>query len=135
MSLLPDTEPGHLSRKARDYEKEIARLRSEGYTLDAIRKALVNAGVVVSLSTVWRESTRSKRRRPVAPSCATQPPRASPVAHRPSQALRAAPGTNSPSDQTLPASVLARRSGKDIAEEFRRRQNTNPLMRAKEQPQ
>jgi len=69
--LNPKLPPGRVNRKARAFEPEIARLRSQGYTCEAIRAALADIGVNVSLSTVQREAARSKSRplnssRPVA---------------------------------------------------------------------
>ena len=71
MRLNPKLPPGRVNRKARAFEPEIARLRSQGYTCEAIRAALADIGVNVSLSTVQREAARSKSRplnssRPVA---------------------------------------------------------------------
>lgn len=60
MGLVPPHPPGRLSRKARAFEADIAQLRSQGYTLESIRQALAAAGIQVSLSTVWREASRSK---------------------------------------------------------------------------
>ena len=61
IQLDPGVVPGRANRKAREFTKEIARLRAEGYTLDAIRCTLAKAGVDVSLSTVWRESRRGSQ--------------------------------------------------------------------------
>lgn len=60
MGLIPPHPPGRLTRKARAFETDIAQLRSQGYTLESIRQALAAAGIQVSLSTVWREASRSK---------------------------------------------------------------------------
>lgn len=61
MRLTPKDPPGRVNRKARAFELEIVRLRSEDYTCEAIRKALADIGVVVSLSTVQREVARSSK--------------------------------------------------------------------------
>jgi len=133
MSLEPDTAPGLGSRKARAYEQEIARLRALGYTLNAIRGALAKAGVVVSISTVWREASRARR----APQPSAHPgtPWSANSARgdgEPASQAAASSPVTPPLHPTNPESVSTGQSGKDIAEEFRRRQNSNPLMRAKE---
>ena len=58
MQLTPKLPPGRANRKARHYADQVRRLRAEGYTLEAIREALCDAGVAVSLSTVRREANR-----------------------------------------------------------------------------
>lgn len=58
LRLTPRHPPGRSSRKARAYAAEIGRLHALGYTLDAIRTALADVGVIVSLSTVRREAIR-----------------------------------------------------------------------------
>ncbi len=58
MQLTPRLPPGRKSRKALAFADEIRRLRALGYTNEAIRQALADAGVEVSSSTVHREATR-----------------------------------------------------------------------------
>jgi hypothetical protein len=58
LRLTPREPPGRVNRKARAYTAEIVRLHDLGYSLDAIREALADAGVNVSRSTVQREATR-----------------------------------------------------------------------------
>lgn len=58
VALKPRHGPGRVTRKARAFDAEIARLHSEGYTLNSIREALADAGVIVSTSTVQREVAR-----------------------------------------------------------------------------
>ena len=58
MTLNPTEPPGRSTRKALRYATEIARLRREGYTCEAIRRALLDAGLAVSLATVKREASR-----------------------------------------------------------------------------
>jgi hypothetical protein len=58
--LIPKDPPGRANRKARSFALEIVRLRSEGYTCNAIRIALAEIGVDVSLSTVQREAAGNK---------------------------------------------------------------------------
>jgi hypothetical protein len=58
VKLNPSIPPGRSNRKARAYSAEIARLHREGYGCKAIHQALVDAGAVVSRSTVQRELAR-----------------------------------------------------------------------------
>ena len=117
MRLNPKHPSGRVNRKARAFEPEIARLRSEGYTCEAIRAALADLGVDVSLSTVQREAARSKRR-------SLGMARGTPIV---STADVPAP-TPAP---TRASSVLAGdpRTGKEIAEAFVGKRYTNPLFR------
>jgi hypothetical protein len=120
MKLTPRDPPGRSNRKARAFEVEIARLRRDGYSCDAIREALADAGVNVSKSTVQREVAR-----PSGPGL--------PAARHGSVAAldHAAPTSSAPQ---MPASLLPAdelRSGKDIAEAFVRSRITNPLIRSR----
>ncbi len=117
MRLNPKHPPGRVNRKARAFEPEIARLRSEGYTCEAIRAALADIGVDVSLSTVQREAARSKCRSLGMARGMTIVS----TAHVPA-------ATSSP---TRALSVLAGdpRTGKEIAEDFVGKRYTNPLLR------
>ena len=117
MHLIPKHPPGRSNRKARAYAAEIARLRTEGYTFEAIRSTLADTGLEVSLSTVQREAARSTRRgignddRP--------------VHHTPIQrVLPPVPPINAPL-----ALGTAPRSAKEIAAEFMAKHITNPLVR------
>ena len=58
MKLCPTEPPGHARRKLRGLVSEIQRLRAEGYTIGAIRQALLDAGIEVGWSTVQRETAR-----------------------------------------------------------------------------
>ena len=117
MHLIPKHPPGRSNRKARAYAAEIVRLRTEGYTFEAIRSTLADTGLQVSLSTVQREASRSMRRVLVADD--------RPVHHTPIQrVLPPAPPINAP-----PALGTAQRPSKEIAAEFMARQITNPLVR------
>jgi hypothetical protein len=128
MSLEPDTAPGLGSRKARAYEQEIARLRASGYTLDAIREALAKAGVVVSISTVWREASRARREPQPASLPATPRPANGATRDREPASRPAPPSPAEPSlPPTQPESAIACRSGKDIAEDFFERNQFNQL--------
>ncbi len=117
MRLNPKDPPGRRSRKALTFASEIGRLNREGYTCEAIREALLEAGVCVGLTTVKREITRHAK-------CAQ------PVERRPSVLLE------SPSRQTpsaSPPSSLASdpRTGKEIAAAWVDKQVINPLFRAR----
>ena len=118
MRLNPKHPPGRVDRKARAFESEIARLRSEGYTCEAIRAALADIGVDVSLSTVQREAARCLKRR------------SSFVAKEVALAsTKNGPTTTTP--RTHASSVLAGdpRTGKEIADDFVSKRYTNPLLR------
>lgn len=119
MKLEPKRPPGRPNRKALAFEAEIARLRSEGYPCEAIWKALLDAGLALSLSAVKREVARLSKRAGVArqgmPATAFTPLRASafqtPVAS--------------------PASTTSSPSGKDVAAAWMKTHITNPLVRAR----
>ena len=128
MRLVPIEPPGRLTRKARDFEAEIVELRAQGYTLQAIRQALVRAGVNVSISTVRREANRHAAPRLI---------EALALANVPGVRLPSPPSV-SPVSVVPPPSVdtaapTERRSGKDIAEAFMEGRITNPLFRNKDQ--
>src|SRR4051794_16233324 len=55
MSLQTRRPPGHAKRKALTYAVDIVNLRGQGHSYSAIREALEDAGVLVSISTVRRE--------------------------------------------------------------------------------
>lgn len=118
MRLNPKHPPGRVDRKARAFESEIARLRSEGYTCAAIRAALTDIGVGVSLSTVQREAVRCLKSRPSL--VVKEATLASTKNGHATAALR-----------TRASSVLAGdpRTGKEIAEAFVGKRYTNPLFR------
>ena len=58
MKLAPKDPPGRSTRRARGFATDIGQLRAQGYTFEAIRQALAEAGVKVSKSTVQREMAR-----------------------------------------------------------------------------
>jgi hypothetical protein len=130
MRLVPTQSPGRGTRKARDFGSEIVELRAQGYTLDAIRSALADAGVHVTISTVWREANRVKA-----------PPRGKPIAQistpSPSPAQPSQPAVQRSGSATAARSVASqpaeRADGKKQAELFMSTQITNPLIRSKEQ--
>ena len=119
MKLEPKRPPGRPNRKALFFEGEIARLRAEGYPCEAIWKALLDAGLALSLSAVKREVARLRKRTGVA--------------------RRSAPAT---AFTPLPASAIEARvsssanrssspSGKDVADAWMKDYVTNPLLRAR----
>ena len=123
MHLNPKLPPGRANRKALQFALDIHRLRNAGYTFSAIRMALLDAGVGVSLTTIKREAARSK-------TSALRVQQAG-VAQRP------------PSTATVPTAesteVLSARppvppgnSGREIAEAFFDANPSNPLLRSKE---
>ena len=128
MKLVPTQPPSHGKRKAWQFETEIVQLRAEGYTLEAIRIALANAGVHVTISTVRREANRATSPRSIGP--VTKPTTTSVPTppHPPVRTTAVAPAAPLPT----PA-PQERRSGKEVAEDFMRNQITNPLIRSKEQ--
>lgn len=91
MQLNPRQPPGRITRKARGYSAEILRLRAEGYTLEAIRLALLDAGISVTVTTVRREANRLPIRLDETPADASLPA----LAEQPAEAL-AAPVATSP---------------------------------------
>lgn len=127
MRLVPTQSPGRGTRKARDFGSEIVELRAQGYTLDAIRAALADAGVHVTISTVWREANRAKAPPPGKPHARALPTSASTTQPAAQQA-----GVTTAA--RIAASVPAERhDGKKQAELFMSTQITNPLIRSKEQ--
>ena len=119
MKLEPKRPPGRPNRKALFFEAEIARLRSEGYPCEAIWKALLDAGLALSLSAVKREVARLRKRsgaaRRSAPATAFTPQQASPYQ----------PPVSSPAGTTsLP-------SAKEVAAAWMQTHISNPLVRAR----
>jgi hypothetical protein len=127
MKLTPKRPPGRSSRKALEYEEEIQRLRSLGYSFDAIRSALADAGIHVSKSTVRREAARPLPMVQAATAVRTALPPApiSPGLLGPDAGKPAPPGEAvSPSTPT--------RTSKDLAADFCSKHITNPLLRRTE---
>ena len=116
MKLAPKHPPGRQTRKARAFEAEIQQLRAEGYTFEAIRAALADAGVQVSRSTVQREAARQALDAAAEGEDGTARNADTPTKRRPSV-------TAFGPAQAEPL------SGKDIAEAFVRNRITNPLIR------
>lgn len=117
MSLQTRRPPGHANRKALTHAADIASLRAQGHSLSAIREALEDAGVLVSISTVRREVLKAKSSSAVVEPL---PPRARSLVglvNRVAATLAAAPA----------ASVATPLPGKAVAEEFMRGRPTNTL--------
>jgi hypothetical protein len=118
MPLLPRRPAGRANRKALAFVAEISRLRAEGYSFEAIRDALADAGVKVTTSTVRREVLRC-RATPVTPPAAAAPQ----------------VGPSTPAKALPPAHLVASesRSGREVAEVFSRGHVSNPLLRKESQ--
>ena len=114
MELKPTEPPGHAKRKLRGLVSEIARLRTEGYTIRAIHQALIDAGVEVGWATVQREVARLA---PPSPAATTARQPASRPATPGEAAKAAAPRTSS-------------RQAVDV-EGYFDQHTTNPLFRKK----
>ncbi len=133
MKLLPNEPPGRITRKARQFEDEIAQLYAQGYTLAAICRALAAAGVEVSITTVRREVKRQAVSMP-APLAARL---ASPVAAPPRSTSQPTAPAVLPAALAAPllrAGLADPPSGKDLAEAFALNRITNPFFRKKELP-
>ena len=117
MDLTPKLPPGRANRKALAFAADIHRLRAGGYSFEAIRLALLDAGVKVSRTTVKREAARRRTAAPSAPQRLVALP----------QVSLAKPGAG---DAVIaPASFIGdARSGKEIAEAFMKGRTSNPLM-------
>ena len=125
MSLQTRRPPGHAKRKALAYAADILRLRGAGHSLAAIREALQDAGVLVSISTVRREVLKGASTAVACDPAVVKPAASLPLGAREERAQRgvvsrlaAAPPPN-PTAAPLP--------GKAIAEEFMRGRPTNTL--------
>lgn len=119
MSLQTRRPPGHGKRKALTYAADIVSLRGQGHSYSAIREALEDAGVLVSVSTVRREVLKG-----TSATAALKPAVEAPAAQlglvTRSKAVSALTGPQpAPSTTPLP--------GKAIAEEFMRGRSTNTL--------
>ena len=121
MHLQPRRQPGRTDRKAAAYASEIARLRAEGYTYDAIREALADVGVTLSTSTLRREVRRPRHPAESARSITRS------AARTPTKAVPSSPPQP---PKRLPS--LANTSGREIAQAFFNSHPSNPLLRAKE---
>ena len=119
MSLQTRRPPGHGKRKALTYAADIVSLRDQGHSYSAIRDALEDAGVLVSISTVRREVLKGTSAT-AAPKPAGEAP-----ASQPGLATRSKAG--SPVTASHPAPSTTPLPGKAIAEEFMRGRSTNTL--------
>jgi hypothetical protein len=125
MSLQTRRPPGHAKRKALAYSADILSLRRAGHSLAAIREALEDAGVLVSISTVRREVLKSASMNAASKQAVIEPAASLPLdmhAGRPRRKPAEGPATVSRSE---PAATLL--PGKAIAEEFMRGRPTNAL--------
>jgi hypothetical protein len=119
MNLQTRRPPGHAKRKALTYTADIVGLRIQGHTYSAIREALEDAGVLVSISTVRREVLQG-----MSTTAVPKPAVAAPAAqvHLTSRAKAASPGSAPrPAPDTTPL------PGKGIAAEFMHGRSTNTL--------
>ena len=139
MDLQPKRQPGRIDRKAALYAPQILRLRSAGFTYEAIREALADVGVALTESTLRREVRREVQRhvrrgeqlepRPLP--AQSQRSRWASVPTFPED-LTTDPG--SPFESTYRPGAPARSKGHDIAEAFFDANPCNPLFRNKETP-
>jgi hypothetical protein len=100
------------------FESEICRLHSDGHGYEAIREALSDAGVNVSLSTVKREVARGAKRKQA---------HATTVANL----FVEQPASRTVVRDAGPVLVGDQRSGKEIAEAFVKGRIANPLLRTR----
>ena len=119
MSLQPRRPPGHGKRKALSYTGEILSLRGLGHSYSAIREALEDAGVLVSISTVRREVLKG-----AATSAARRP---AVVASTPRLSSVNCAEVGRLCSSADPARASAILPGRAIAEEFMRNRPTNTL--------
>ncbi len=143
MNLVPVRPPGPNARKARAFAADIARLRAQGYTFEAIREALAGAGVLVSNSTVQREAARAATERPACTLATaldmspreTQAPFATNTAGRARATLSvAAPAPAAVPQGDANAAAVRAFDCKQDAEAFFAAHDSNPLSRSKEIP-
>ena len=120
MRLRPKRPPGRADRKAAAYASEIAQLRAEGYTYEAIREALMEFGIEVTEGTLRREVRRQQRSLHTTPGVRLPSQMPNDLARPVRSALPAA----------APSSTLA--TGREIAEAFFDAHPTNPLFPTKE---
>lgn len=113
------------------FAAEVARLRSAGYTYEAIREALASAGVVLTESTLRREMHREDRRKMHPLHAPPNRPQLTPRTDLPEHANSGVPATFA-----LPPcpATPAKSKGHDIAEAFFDTHHSNPLLRPKKPP-
>jgi len=129
MKLAPTGPPGRITRKARAFAAEILQLRDQGYTFEAIRAALADAGVHVSSSTVRREAMKTAGR--VSAMHVVRTAASNPLSSQtPGPQPESAPA---PATQAMGARNVAKpERGKETAEAFFSRHHSNPLLPPKE---
>jgi hypothetical protein len=121
MTLEPKLPPGRANRKALRFTVDIRRLRSAGYTFSAIRAALLDVGVEVSLTTIKREAARQGIAPLGVPRTAVAP------------SMRPAPVGVHEGPSSAPP-VARGISGRETAEAFFKANPSNPLFPPKESP-
>ena len=119
MSLHTRRPPGNGKRKALTYAANIVNLRGQGHSYSAIREALEDAGVLVSISTVRREVLKG-----TSITAAFKPAIEAPASPF---SLATRSKATSPGTASQPAPSTAPLAGKAIAEEFLRGRSTNTL--------
>ena len=118
MRLDPKRPPGRSTRKALAFASEIARLHVDGYSCEAIRQTLEEAGLTVSRSTVIREvALCSKRGSPRFDSSHVV-------------SVDGPPGARTTTSAGLPP-ASDWRGGKEIAAAWMKDRITNPLLRSR----
>ena len=131
MQLQPKRQPGRVDRKAAAYADQIVKLRLEGYTYEAIREAMADAGIELSTSALRRE-VRRPRARPASPRVAVpaSPPDVGPTVTGAAGNVMLGPPRAAP--PRPPTTTRSR--GHDIAEDFFNAHPSNPLVNTKEIP-
>jgi hypothetical protein len=127
MELIPKLPPGRANRKALAFSSEIQRLRIAGYSFEAIRLALRDAGVTVSRTTVKREAAKGLAVARTSPQAVTPQPPAVRQPSSPSLTSALLPAPTTVSNTTSFAGDS--RSGREIAEAFFTGRIDNPLIR------
>ena len=131
MDLTPKLPPGRANRKALAFAAEIQRLRAAGYSFEAIRLTLLEAGLEVSRTTLKREASKwplvapMVRQRHTSQRSQPSPPQPPPASASTAPSTLHEPGGTSPVPGTF---VGDSRSGKEIVDAFMQGRITNPLM-------
>ncbi|UUX95395.1 hypothetical protein [Aquabacterium sp. J223] len=123
MRLQPRRPPGHASRKALGYASEICSLRGAGHSYAAIREALEDVGVQVSISTVRREVLKGILRPPIPQASSNEP---ASVARNPST-VWSPRSLSVSSPAAVPSPTAMPLPGRHVADAFMRGRSTNPL--------
>lgn len=119
MTLTPKRPPGRSDRKALAFTSEIARLHSHGYSCEAIRLTLSEAGLIVSRSTVTREVARWARQKGASSPAAAITP------------IAAISAPRLPTTQPSPTPAVGPHYGQRVAASWMDGRITNPLFRAR----